>query len=392
MRHDGWPLPESDNYVLQVTDSAGRAVFARRDVKPDTQILSTTDEAKQSQSPTAHVILRPYRREVCAQCFAYDRGREWKCRLGDAGVVFCKLECQQRWESGNGQLGLAAHQAVESAIKKQLKRRGNAQDGPVLDDHLPSEPFVSAWRTAGLVGNQISVIRTEEKPSKADLRLLRTAEGTSTDPDILAYILSAVLEAHKRSATAASIVDDEHGQSDHPGMPGTHLVTTLFPDMMALADDPAVYSGNYSSSAWINAYHHLLAILPTPLLQFLQPALCHEMASRASHNAFSIRPAGTSDGEQSGEFLGWGVWPEASFFNHSCRPNVRKERVGRVWVFTVSRGIDGDVVRQGEQLCITYLGGDERDLGVLERRKKLKDEWGFDCQCPKCAEELAVLK
>lgn len=392
MRHDGWPLPESDHYVLQVTDSAGRAVFARRDVKPGTQILSTSDEAKQSQSPTVHVIQRPYRREVCAQCFAYDRGREWKCRLGDAGVVFCTIECQRRWEGESGQLGLAAHQAVEGAIKKQLKRGGHAQDDLFFNDHLPSEPFVSAWRSAGLVGNQISAIRTEEKPSKANLRLLRTAEGASTDADILAYILSAVLEAHKRSTTAATVVDDDDGLPNGSGMPGMYMVSTLFPDMMALADDPAVYAGNYSSSMWINAYHLLVAILPIPLLQFLQPALCHEIASRASHNAFSIRPAGTTDGEQSGEFLGWGVWPEASFFNHSCRPNVRKERVGRVWVFTVSEGIDGDVVRQGEQLCITYLGGDERDLGVLERRKKLKDEWGFDCQCQKCAEELAVLK
>ena len=391
MHHDGWPLPESGNYVLQSTPSAGRAVFARRDIDPGTHILSTTEGTEQSYSPTAHVILRPYRREVCAQCFAYDRGREWKCRLADAGVVFCTIECQQRWERRHESLGLAAHLAVERTIKKQLKRKKVAQDkAPIASsDDLPSFAFDPLWHASGLVGERIVAARTTEKPSKSDLRCLREAESTPADPDILAYILSGVLEAHRRSAqSGATIIKDTDEQVDRSSVSGRDVVSELFPDLMALAGDSSVYAGNYPLLDWMHAYKVLLAVLPIPLLSFLQPILCHELASRASHNAFSIRPAGKSDGEQSGEFLGWGVWPEASFFNHSCRPNVRKERVARIWTFTVSEDIDGDAVREGQELCITYLGGDENDLSVVERRKKLKDEWGFDCQCQKCVEEL----
>lgn len=398
MRHDGWPLPESDHYVLQSTPLAGRAIFARKSVKPGTHVLSTTEDSNRVLSPTAHVVFRPYRREVCAQCFSYDRGREWKYRLGDAGVVFCSAQCQQQWESDNGPVGMAAHRAVESATKQQLRRRGNAQNAPMelpddsskKNEVLPTNgDFVSTWQAAGLVGNQILAARSKGKPSKSDQRVLRTAEGVSADPDVLAYILSAILSAYKRSATAKVTEDDN--QPDVAIVPGTHIFSKLFADVMALADDPTVYASNSSLSEYISAYHLLLAILPTPLLEFLQPALCHEIASRASHNAFSIRPAGNSDGEQSGEFLGWGIWPEASFFNHSCRPNVKKERKGRRWVFAISEEISGAEVNEGEELCITYLGGDEKDLAVIARRKKLKDEWGFDCRCPRCEEESTEL-
>ncbi|KAK5057534.1 hypothetical protein LTR84_011534 [Exophiala bonariae] len=390
MHHDGWPLPESVDYVLRSTASAGRAIFARRNIKPGTHILSTTEKYEQLRSPTVHVILRPYRREVCAQCFAYDRGREWKCRLPDAGVAFCSVECRQQWESVIGPLGLAAHQAIETTIKKQSKWKKTTQDSTPMTTAVdsPDLDFDAAWQAAGVVGKQIVAARTKEKPSKTEQRYLREAESAPADPDFLAYLLSGVLVTHKRSAAPAMVGKDADEPSDESSIPGTDMVSELFPDLMALASDSSVYTGDSPLSSWTKAYKLLLAILPIPLLDFLRPAICHELASRASHNAFSIRPAGGSDGEQSGEFLGWGVWPEASFFNHSCRPNVRKERVGRIWTFAVSEDITGDVLREGEELCITYLGGDEKDLDVEERRKKLKGEWGFDCQCQKCVEEL----
>ncbi|KEF62261.1 uncharacterized protein A1O9_00233 [Exophiala aquamarina CBS 119918] len=340
--------------------------------------------------------------------------REWKYRLGEAGAVFCSEACQKQWDGDCGLIGIAAHSAVESATKQQLRRRGNGQAATVgLSDDSENgtqrpptteEDIISVWKAAGLVGKQIVAARTTTKPSKSDRRILRTAEEGSADHDVLAYILSAVLSADKRSAARGTAADDgKDGKDDDeqqlapPAIPGAHMVLKLFPDLMTLADDRMVYASNSSLPGYINAYHHLLAILPTPLLKFLRPALCHEIASRASHNAFSIRPAGNSDGEQSGEFLGRGIWPEASFFNHSCRPNVKKERIGRVWVFTAAAAaasgeeMGGESVGEGEELCITYLGGDERDLDVRARRKKLRDEWGFDCRCRRCEEELREL-
>lgn len=111
----------------------------------------------------------------------------------------------------------------------------------------------------------------------------------------------------------------------------------------------------------------------------LDPLRCETLVEKASHNAFGIRPEGDMS-----EFMGYGVWPEASFFNHSCRPNVQKKRNGRVWVFEAA----GEV-KEGEELCITYLGGEEDELVVGARSERLNQEWGFRCRCTRCVEEAA---
>ncbi|KAL1652085.1 hypothetical protein SLS58_000209 [Diplodia intermedia] len=93
------------------------------------------------------------------------------------------------------------------------------------------------------------------------------------------------------------------------------------------------------------------------------------LATRDSMNSFGIR----SLDDEGAEFFGYGVWTSASYFNHSCSPNVEKKRVGRAWHFTACRD-----VRKGEELCITYLSGEERALNTDARRKLLANSWGFN--------------
>ena len=156
------------------------------------------------------------------------------------------------------------------------------------------------------------------------------------------------------------------------------------PELMALAPDSRPFVDKLALRLHVEAFMQLLACLPVDLLHSATSDLSFELISRASHNAFSIRPSKPADGDQSGEFMGWGVWPEASFFNHSCSPNLQKTRKGRLWSFSVA---DGKVVERGEELCISYLGGDERDLDLDTRRQKLMDGWGFLCHCRKCMED-----
>lgn len=125
--------------------------------------------------------------------------------------------------------------------------------------------------------------------------------------------------------------------------------------------------------------------MPAALLPSLTPQVIQTLQNAAAHNSFSIRPALTS-GAYNAEYLGWGLWTTGSIWNHSCAPNVAKERVGDRWVFMVDPAADAGVAL-GEELCISYLGGDEKELGVAERRKRLSDAWGFECQCDKCLAE-----
>ncbi|KPI43492.1 putative protein lysine methyltransferase SET6 [Cyphellophora attinorum] len=225
-----------------------------------------------------------------------------------------------------------------------------------------TETFYSAdvarqkWEQAARVSDELRLAREAPKLSKSQRQLLRQhSEVKSIEPDIIAYLLSTGLVRHSTTATSA---------------------------LMELAPNDKVYE-SASLDEHVRAFHLLTAILPMEMLSSISASLCTEYVSRASHNAFSIRP--TADGDHSGEFLGYGVWPEASFFNHSCNPNVRKVRNGRQWSFTVARDVE-----QGEELCITYLGGEEKELDVVERRKRLQTEWGFMCGCERCQKESAT--
>lgn len=200
-----------------------------------------------------------------------------------------------------------------------------------------------SWQQAAQDGAQIVEARMRQKPTKADNQIIRN-HIQPVDPDILHFLFSGCL---------------------------TDLIS-----LMSLAENDNVYK-TASLSDHIKAYHLLLAILPTELLHHIQATHCHELVCRASHNAFSIRPTSDTD-----EFLGYGIWPEASFFNHSCQPNVKKERRGRQWTFWTSAEVAED-----DELNITYLGGEEMELDVVERRHRLREEWGFECQCLKCLKE-----
>jgi SET and MYND domain-containing protein len=42
------------------------------------------------------------------------------------------------------------------------------------------------------------------------------------------------------------------------------------------------------------------------------------------------------------------------------------------------------VVGVGEELCISYLSGEERGMGRVKRRERLRATWGFECGCGRC--------
>ncbi|KAG9071346.1 hypothetical protein KI688_005557 [Linnemannia hyalina] len=90
---------------------------------------------------------------------------------------------------------------------------------------------------------------------------------------------------------------------------------------------------------------------------FFRTILYREVA-----NSFGIR-------DSSEELLGFAVFPRASFFNHSCRPNIQKKRRQS------SRDVKArqmeywstGVIKEGEECCISY--GDI-STGVGERRAR----------------------
>ncbi|KPA77303.1 hypothetical protein ABB37_07192 [Leptomonas pyrrhocoris] len=76
--------------------------------------------------------------------------------------------------------------------------------------------------------------------------------------------------------------------------------------------------------------------------------------------------------------LGVALYPQSSYFNHSCSPNMgrRNVRKSRNIEFFAARNIE-----KGEPLCISYI---DLKLPAVERKRKLRATYSFDCTCIRC--------
>ena len=116
-------------FAVKEARNAGYGVFANQDIPAETELLV-------SPSPSVYVIYRTFRKEVCAWCFAYERGRNWKVKFtidgttsNGGGLVFCCEECRQSWYGEYGDIGLEAFNALESFIQRQSRTQAWSNGG-----------------------------------------------------------------------------------------------------------------------------------------------------------------------------------------------------------------------------------------------------------------------
>lgn len=343
-------IPASSLFEVQDIPNAGRGVIAKCDIPADTLILES--------GPSAFsVIFQNYRKETCAWCFLWDRGRTLPVKDLDTAKFFCSSECQSRWIEDQGQLGEEAWRLLTSFVR--AKGKGTNTDELMADGPRPDKDIIAkAWREAE---GDAKILQENRSPPNSEVSTKASRKRAAAiqqkicknvDANMLSYFLDGVLLYHKGS----KLVDE---------------VECLVKDDTPYRNDDDLQNGCYS-------FLQLVSILPSELLAVLTPRLCQTMVQADNHNAFGIR----GGGEDSEEYMGYGVYPCASYFNHSCKPNLNKRRVGRSWEFRTA----GDIAAR-EECCISYLGGDEKDLGLVERRRRLQEVWGFVCGCRRCNEE-----
>lgn len=105
-------------------------------------------------------------------------------------------------------------------------------------------------------------------------------------------------------------------------------------------------------------------------------------------NAFGIMEPFAPDKERS--VRAFGIYPKASFFNHDCLPNACR--------FDYVDGGNGEghgnktdiIIRmihdvpEGREICLSYF---PVNLKYLERQRRLKEDYGFICECDRCKVE-----
>lgn len=305
-------------------------------------------------------------------------------------------------------------------MKSLTRRRGDGDEtmgtGMDGDGNVPApsaQEIDAEWEKTSLIG---TVVRNAKRKagggSKNEKRVVRNVVEAGGDPELMYLLLTGVIAAWREAGVCSvgegdtedslPITPDTLDTSNTSNSTTTTTASTTnpLPSLYNLTATNAAYTNPHTTLAKTASSHlYLLTLLPPPLHPYHTPHQTHNIITRAAHNAFSLRPSttspshstsptspttnnNTSDGPDSGEFLGYATYPTASFFNHSCAPNLRKRRVGRVFEFFADRD-----VAVGEELCISYLGGEEGVLGVGERRGRLRGEWGFECGCGRCVDE-----
>ncbi|KAG8379905.1 hypothetical protein BUALT_Bualt07G0137800 [Buddleja alternifolia] len=103
-------------------------------------------------------------------------------------------------------------------------------------------------------------------------------------------------------------------------------------------------------------------------------------------NAFGLMEPFDQDKERS--VRAYGIYPRASFFNHDCLPNACRFD----YVDSVSDSSNTDIVvrvihdlPEGREICLSYF---PVNLKYSERQKRLKEDYGFTCDCDRCNVEV----
>ncbi len=100
----------------------------------------------------------------------------------------------------------------------------------------------------------------------------------------------------------------------------------------------------------------------------------HDIMSR---NAFGL---GGQFGEEDARNASTGLWVYASYTNHSCIPNARKENIGDFMIFRATKAIAKD-----EEIFHSY----NLSLDFDTRQAAFMNTWGFECDCGLCEAERA---
>lgn len=135
--------------TLNHSDDAGFGVFASQSIQAGVELLA-------SPTPAVYVIYRTFRKEVCAWCFRYERGKNWKSKITapsdyegstvlssiahvnggskpaenliSGGMVFCCDECKHEWKCQYGLVGIAGYAAVEIFVQKRSRSWNHQAD------------------------------------------------------------------------------------------------------------------------------------------------------------------------------------------------------------------------------------------------------------------------
>ena len=141
-----------------------------------------------------------------------------------------------------------------------------------------------------------------------------------------------------------------------------------------------------SSAVFLHSFISSLSPPPPRELGFCLELTCVLLA-KDKLNAFGLMEPFSEDREER-SVRAYGVYPMASFFNHDCLPNAcRFDYIDVAGSASSNTDITIRMIHdipQGREICLSYF---PVNLKYSERQKRLKDDYGFVCDCDRCKVE-----
>lgn len=345
----------SDLFSVNLTSYGGRACFAKQDIPAGTNVLVTND-------PIGSVVLYEFRKEVCSMCLKYEYGETCKVKLDTskgrkkfqgAGLWFCSSDCKDQYLERDDAEQLV--EVFESLLEQYQIKAKNPVEHP--DDYNPqiSRRFIDEfWSEVDEWEAKVSKL----KKTKVMNQIPYINEDEYTTVRFAALALFNLYKGHESTPYYNDLQSNEFDK------------ISKFP--ILLLSQAAVFK-------------FLRIVLPDYLQRLLSTETFRLLCGREYGNSFGIwQQTSLENANENKEFLGYSLYAEASYFNHSCEPNVKKFRIKNKMCFQTTSDVN-----IGEQLCIDYFH--ILDEPLEERQKVLKQNWFFECGCSRCQREKAEL-
>ncbi|KAI0819634.1 SET domain-containing protein [Trametes gibbosa] len=376
-------------------------------------------------APYACTIWKRFRNEVCAECWRYDGGRRtFLTRRDDhglgpsstvppngdvahperssttAGLWFCDAKCQRGWVTREGLAAVDLLRQLEPARQKKLKPKpkpnsgARAQRAVDTDElELTPESVERAW----------DAVRDKERSPKV-VRRWRDLQLEDYEADMARYVLLALNRCLREqcnpllcshSKRNSDIQSETGSQSegpteangyDHEPSEWETFASLQVNELQLLNACPQILQHQHRIYQLLKGkFGSPAAEKSGPAGRTLEPNLADLVTIANVRTILGVDP-GNAFGiwevplMEESECLGFALYPVASFFNHHCAANVRKERDGRRLRFVTTCAVEA-----GEELCISYGHAENMDLAM--RQKELLEGWYFECRCSRCISE-----
>lgn len=355
-------------FQVRQTEFGGRGCFSIVPLKAGTAVLEANDSV-------GACIAYEFRKEVCHRCFSYRNGINMKFKLkyadiadlitsevkitekgfNGAGLWFCSESCKLEYLRQPHVIELIeSYEILLRTLKIMQKNAAEERQEP--DPQVMSGEIIDrAW----LEINNSWIPKVERtKPTKRLNELPLFAEEEYSCARFVARTLFSLKHLDPLSETIATFRTLQSNELDK---------ITRFPVLL-----------NFQ----IVVFKCLYVLLPDSFRKDLSTELFRHIMGSEYGNSFGIWEEQKM--LENREFLGYSVFPRASYFNHSCNPNITKCRVGRTMLFRLNKDVPKD-----EPLCIDYSS--LLDQPVVKRRQLLRENWFFDCLCKRCVSELQTI-